>query len=80
MEDIREDERAAKLLEPIWEIGKRLLVPEESDTDTAKEFMNDGMVDAMSRETPLRAMMSFSDGEVTMEMLQELLKKLNELN
>lgn len=80
LEDIREDERTAKLLEPIWEIGKRLLVPNESDTDNAKEFMNDGMIDAMTRETPLRAMMSFSDGEVTMDMLQELLKKLNELN
>jgi len=78
LEDIREDERAAELLQPIWEVGKTLLITD--DKDSSMEFMNEGMMDAMTREVPLRAMMSFSDGKVTMDMLLELLDKLNALD
>ena len=47
-------------------------------SDAASEAISDEMGMAMMQYMPLRSMMSFSDGAVSEEMMQEMLKRMNE--
>ena len=46
-------------------------------SDAASEAISDEMGMAMMQYMPLRSMMSFSDGAVSEEMMQEMLKRMN---
>ena len=46
-------------------------------SDAASEAISDEMGIAMMQYMPLRSMMSFSDGAVSEEMMQEMLKRMN---
>ena len=76
--DIREDPAAYELAKPYLNID--ILTVDESDDSASAEAMSPVMMKAMIDYLPLRGMMSFSQGKVTLAMLEELVEKLNSLN
>lgn len=49
------------------------------DGSPASEAISKEMADAMERYTPLRAMITFSDGSISPELIDEIVEKLNAL-
>jgi len=52
--------------------------PEEATSEAAGEAVSAEMSMAMMQYMPLRSMLGFSNGAVTGEMIDEMLKKMNE--
>lgn len=78
--DINKDEKAAKLLEPLYAACTMI---EACDTNATTEGEGLGssskaMQDAMMQYMPLRALVSFQDGSVDFDRLQEILDKMNQ--
>lgn len=74
--DIRADERAYEIAKPY--IKMDMLLNDGEEGSAAAESISREMMDAMVTYMPLRGMLSFSEGRVTMKDLVELVDKLNE--
>lgn len=75
--DIREDARAYEIAKPY--IKMDMLLNDEEEGSAAAESISREMMDAMITYMPLRGMLSFSEGRVTMQDLEELVVKLNNM-
>ncbi|MGN0132377.1 MAG: glycoside hydrolase family 3 C-terminal domain-containing protein [Lachnospiraceae bacterium] len=78
--DINKDEKAAKYLEPLYAACTMI---EACDTNATTEGEGLGssskaMQDAMMQYTPLRALVSFQDGTIDFDKLQEVLDQMNQ--
>lgn len=77
--DINKDEKAAKYLEPLYAACTMI---EACDTNATTEGEGLGssskaMQDAMMQYMPLRALVSFQDGTIDFDKLQEILDQMN---
>lgn len=77
--DINKDEKAAKCLEPLYAACTMI---EACDTNATTEGEGLGssskaMQDAMMQYMPLRALVSFQDGTIDFDKLQEILDQMN---
>jgi beta-glucosidase len=75
--DIQKDEKAAKYLEPLYAAST---MADACDTNSAEGLgtSSKAMQDAMMQYMPLRAMLSFQNGTIDYEQLQEILDKMNQ--
>ena len=75
--DLLKDERAREFLEPLYKACTMLeacdIKPEEGISDSVSKEMQDAMMEYM----PLRALVSFQNGSLDFDMLQEVLDKFN---
>lgn len=74
--DIMKDEKAAKYLEPVYAAST---MEAACDTNSAEGLgtSSKAMQDAMMQYMPLRAILSFQNGTIDYEKLQEILDKIN---
>lgn len=75
--DIMEDDKAYELAKPYIMLDT---LSSGSDGEATSEAISKEMIAKMIEYMPIRGMLSFSDGKVTMEDLTELVTKLNQLN
>lgn len=61
-------------------IAKELLMENSPFGDMASSDQQDGMMEAMLENLPLRAMVNFSMGAFTNQMLDDMIEKLNQAN
>lgn len=75
--DILKDEKAAKYLEPLY---ASCTMMESCDTNSAEGLgtSSKAMQEAMMTYMPLRALISFQDGNIDFTILQEILDKMNQ--
>ncbi len=77
--DIMADPRAKSALKPFMDGIANALAPQnDNSTDTAKEAISTEMMEAMLQYMPLRAVLSFGNGQVAPEMIDALLRELNQ--
>ncbi|MCQ2529007.1 MAG: glycoside hydrolase family 3 C-terminal domain-containing protein [Saccharofermentans sp.] len=78
--DLQEDPVAYEIAKPYLKLGFFEAQNNEDNDDSATaEAMSKDMMEAMVRYMPLRGVLSFSNGETTMDDLKELVEKLNNL-
>ena len=75
--DIMADPKAKAVIAPLVQGTAALFGDGEGGSEAANEAVTEEMSMAMMQYMPLRSMMGFSDGKVTDEMVQEMLKKMN---
>ena len=76
--DILKDKKAAAFLEPLYASCTMI---ESCDTDSAESGLGSSskaMQDAMMQYMPLRALISFQDGTIDFEKLQQIIDKINQ--
>lgn len=77
--DIMADPRTKAALKPFMDGIVNVLAPQDDNvSDTAKEAISTDMVEAMLQYMPLRAALSFGNGGVTEEQIEQLLDRLNQ--
>lgn len=73
--DLMMDEKARQILAPMMKLD--LVGGEKEDSDAAAAAISSEMMQAMMKYMPLRGVLSFRSGEVSLEQLQGLLEQLN---
>lgn len=78
--DLPTGEEALEILKP-WREANGLgdMCTSEEENGAASEAMSKEMNEAMAMFTPLRAAISFADGKITPDMIDEIVEKLNKL-
>ncbi len=74
--DVMKDPEAMEMMAPFMKLGI-LETGGEEETGAASEAISSQMQEAMMRYMPLRGLLSFSGGAVTMEQLQGMVDALN---
>lgn len=78
--DLPASEEALEILKPWREAnGMGTICADEEEDSAASEAMSKEMNEAMAMFTPLRAAISFADGKITPDMIDEIVEKLNKL-
>lgn len=78
--DLPTSQEALEILKPWREAnGMGTICADEEEDSAASEAISKEMNEAMAMFTPLRAVISFADGKVTPEMIDEIVEKLNKL-
>jgi len=70
-----QDKKAREILEPMMKLD--MVGGQEEDSDVAASAISSEMMEAMMKYMPLRGVLSFSSGKVSLEQLQGLLDQLN---
>ncbi|MCR1842650.1 glycoside hydrolase family 3 C-terminal domain-containing protein [Murimonas intestini] len=79
--DVMENEKAAAAIHKFMEGSELFASPEEKgESDVAAEAISAEMQEAMMRYMPLRGMISFSGGAMTLDKLEELILEWNRDN
>ena len=73
--DLMQDKKAREILEPMMKLD--MVGGQEEDSDVAASAISSEMMEAMMKYIPLRGVLSFSSGKVSLEQLQGLLDQLN---
>ena len=73
--DLMQDKKAREILEPMMKLD--MVGGQEEDSDVAASAISSEMMEAMMKYMPLRGVLSFSIGKVSLEQLQGLLDQLN---
>ena len=73
--DLMQDKKAREILEPMMKLD--MVGGQEEDSDVAASAISSEMMEAMMKYMPLRGVLSFSSGNVSLEQLQGLLDQLN---
>ena len=73
--DIKEDPAAYELAKPFIMVDT--ITNASGDDSAAAEAISKEMLEAMINFMPLRGMINFSDGKVTLQMLEDLVERLN---
>lgn len=73
--DLMQDKKAREILEPVMKLD--MVGGQEEDSDVAASAISSEMMEAMMKYMPLRGVLSFSSGKVSLEQLQGLLDQLN---
>lgn len=73
--DLMQDKKAREILEPMMKLD--MVGGQEEDSDVAVSAISSEMMEAMMKYMPLRGVLSFSSGKVSLEQLQGLLDQLN---
>ena len=78
--DLMADPKARAVLKPIMEESARKFAGDQGqgETDAAKEAVSVEMGEAMMRYMPLRALVSFGADEGTANMLEDVIRRINE--
>ncbi len=74
--DVMKDPKAMEMMAPFMKLGI-LETGEDEGSNAASEAISSEMQEAMMRYMPLRGLLSFSGGAVTMEQLQGMVDALN---
>lgn len=74
--DVMKDSKAMEMMAPFMKLGI-LETGEDEGSNAASEAISSEMQEAMMRYMPLRGLLSFSGGAVTMEQLQGMVDALN---
>lgn len=75
--DIKADEKAYEVAAPYIDVS--VLLNEGEEGSASAEAISREMMDAMIKYMPLRGMLSFSQGKVSLKELEELVEKLNNI-
>lgn len=73
--DLMQDKKAREILAPMMKLD--MVGGQEEDSDVAASAISSEMMEAMMKYMPLRGVLSFSSGKVSLEQLQGLLDQLN---
>ena len=73
--DLMQDKKAREILEPMMKLD--MVGGQEEDSDVAASAISSEMMEARMKYMPLRGVLSFSSGKVSLEQLQGLLDQLN---
>ena len=73
--ELMQDKKAREILEPMMKLD--MVGGQEEDSDVAASAISSEMMEAMMKYMPLRGVLSFSSGKVSLEQLQGLLDQLN---
>ncbi len=73
--DLMQDKKAREILEPMMKLD--MVGGQEEDSDVTASAISSEMMEAMMKYMPLRGVLSFSSGKVSLEQLQGLLDQLN---
>lgn len=73
--DLMQDKKAREILEPMMKLD--MVGGQAEDSDVAASAISSEMMEAMMKYMPLRGVLSFSSGKVSLEQLQGLLDQLN---
>lgn len=73
--DLMQDKKAREILEPMMKLD--MVGGQEEDSDVVASAISSEMMEAMMKYMPLRGVLSFSSGKVSLEQLQGLLDQLN---
>jgi len=76
--DLMKDPKAKEVIMPLVHGAAAIFGDGEGGSDVANEAVSEEMTMAMLQYMPLRSMLGFSGGSVTGEMIDEMLKKMNE--
>ena len=76
--DLMKDPKAKEVIAPLVSGAAAIFGDGEGGSDVANEAVSEEMTMAMLQYMPLRSMLGFSGGSVTGEMIDEMLKKMNE--
>ena len=76
--DLMKDPKAKEVIMPLVHGASAIFGDGEGGSDAANEAVSEEMTMAMMQYMPLRSMLGFSNGAVTGEMIDEMLKKMNE--
>ena len=76
--DIADDPHALSLVQAFFDSGRSVLGGDaEEHSKAASEAITDEMNSAMMNYMPLRGLLSFGEGKITLEDFDALLKKMN---
>ena len=76
--DLMKDPKAKAVIAPLISGAAAIFGDGEGGSEAANEAVTEEMSMAMMQYMPLRSMLGFSNGAVTGEMIDEMLKKMNE--
>ncbi|MER2057096.1 MAG: glycoside hydrolase family 3 C-terminal domain-containing protein, partial [Clostridia bacterium] len=76
--DLMKDPKAKEVIMPLVHGASAIFGDGEGGSEAANEAVTEEMSMAMMQYMPLRSMLGFSNGAVTGEMIDEMLKKMNE--
>ena len=76
--DLMKDPKAKEVIAPLISGAAAIFGDGEGGSEAANEAVTEEMSMAMMQYMPLRSMLGFSGGSVTGEMIDEMLKKMNE--
>ena len=76
--DLMKDPKAKEVIAPLISGAAAIFGDGEGGSEAANEAVTEEMSMAMMQYMPLRSMLGFSNGAVTGEMIDEMLKKMNE--
>lgn len=77
--DVVNDEKAMEIVKPLMEHNV-ITTESEDGTEAANEAISAEMIQAMMENNPLRSAISFGDGSITPDQLQECVDKMNALH
>ena len=77
--DLPDSPEAKEILKPIFEAYNLDEATSDDENSSSAEAMSEEMNAAMEKFMPLRAVISFSDGKVTPDLVAEVVEKLNKL-
>lgn len=72
--DLMKDEKAMQILAPLMQLN---IGRQQSESDAAAEAISAEMMEAMMKYMPVRGLLSFAGGNVTLEQLKGLLDQIN---
>ena len=75
--DLWKNPKAMAVLAPLVKVATEGLSGGEERSEAAASAITDEMNQAMLKYTPLRSIASFSDGAVTYEQIQELIRRIH---
>lgn len=78
--DLPTTRQAMEILEPIFTAYNQSQTNSEDESSSAAEAITAEMNAAMEKFMPLRAVISFSDGKITPDQIEEAVDKLNKLS
>lgn len=76
--DLMKDPKAKEVIAPLISGAAAIFGDGEGGSEAANEAVTEEMSMAMMQYMPLRSMLGFSNGAVTGEMIDEMLRKMNE--
>ena len=72
--DLMKDEKAMQIIAPMMQLN---IGGQQNESDAAAEAISREMMEAMMKYMPIRGILSFAGGKVTLEQLTGLLDQLN---
>lgn len=72
--DLMKDEKAMQIIAPMMQLN---IGSQQNESDAAAEAISGEMMEAMMKYMPIRGILSFAGGKVTLEQLTGLLNQLN---